>query len=319
NATIVDGKGVGTITDDDSRSSNAPQVVYSQAEVGSTSGTARDISNLDYTLSNDSDISNAASRPSATIASQTTTGEYEWYKLVIDHNGTTVYLDLDNTQGNFDPSMTLFKADGTTMVAQNDDGADGGDTGRDAFLEQVLDAGTYLIRIGSYRNNNTYGTATDTYTYEFQVSIVPPTAVDPIVLDLDGNGHAFTALTGGVSFDLDGDGSKDQVAWSNGGDGMLAFDANGNGSIDNGTELFTPWFNGGNFASGSEALASLDTNGDGIIDARDEAFAKLTIWQDANGDGITDASELRSSAEATEANTGFIDIFIPFLRLLHRH
>ena len=135
------------------------------------------------------------------------------------------------------------------------------------------------------------------------------------MLDLNNNGYDFSTLAAGAIFDLDGDNTKDQVAWNSSNDGLLAYDANGNGVIDNGTELFTPWFNGGEFANGSAALASLDGNGDGVIDAQDEAFAKLSIWQDTNGDGVTDAGELRGLADhgitslsaGTNAVSGEID------------
>jgi len=145
--------------------------------------------------------------------------------------------------------------------------------------------------------------------------VVYNSAADPIVLDLNSNGYGFSPLAAGVIFDLNGDSAKDQVAWNKSNDGILAYDANGNGVVDNGTELFTPWFNGGEFANGSAALASLDGNGDGVIDAQDEAFAKLSIWQDANGDGVTDAGELRgltdhgitSLSAGTNAASGEID------------
>ena len=115
--------------------------------------------------------------------------------------------------------------------------------------------------------------------------------IDPIVLDLDGNGFAFTSLDDGVSFDINADGSADKVAWTST-DGILAYDVNGNGTIDDGSEVFTPDFAGGKFASGAAALASLDSNGDGILDADDEAFSKLLIWQDTNHDGVGEAGEL---------------------------
>ncbi|MGV3576339.1 MAG: DUF5801 repeats-in-toxin domain-containing protein [Devosia sp.] len=132
-------------------------------------------------------------------------------------------------------------------------------------------------------------TAADIFVYN--------NAADPLVLDLDNNGYAFSTLGDGAAFDLDADGKKDQLAWNSSGDGILAYDLNGNGTIDDGSELFTPWFNGGNFANGSAALASLDSNGDGVIDANDDAFGKLQIWQDANGDGVSDAGELKSLAD----------------------
>ncbi|MDZ7602549.1 MAG: VCBS domain-containing protein, partial [Hoeflea sp.] len=123
--------------------------------------------------------------------------------------------------------------------------------------------------------------------------VVYNNAADPIILDLDGNGFTFGAP---VLFDINGDGAKDRVAWNTSGDGMLAFDLNGDGVINDGTELFTPWFNGGAFDSGAQALASLDTNGDGVIDMNDAAFANLLIWNDVNADGVSDAGELTSLA-----------------------
>jgi Ca2+-binding RTX toxin-like protein len=116
-------------------------------------------------------------------------------------------------------------------------------------------------------------------------------AIDPIVLDLDHNGFAFSSLDNGVSFDIDADGHTDQIAWTSA-DGILAYDLDSNGRIDNGSEIFTPSFNGGGHASGIAALATLDSNGDGKIDAEDDAFSKLSIWVDANHNGISDDGEL---------------------------
>lgn len=117
---------------------------------------------------------------------------------------------------------------------------------------------------------------------------------DPIILDLDGNGYRFGAA---AMFDINADGAADSVAWNSSNDGILAIDLNRNGIIDNGSEIFTPDFAGGTFASGVEALASLDDNGDGVIDAKDAAFADLLIWQDANADGVSDAGELSNLAD----------------------
>ncbi|MGE8107088.1 beta strand repeat-containing protein, partial [Allorhizobium sp. NPDC080224] len=134
--------------------------------------------------------------------------------------------------------------------------------------------------------------------------------VDPLILDLDKNGFAFSSIEDGVTFDINADGKADQIAWTKD-DGILAYDVDGNGLIDNGSEIFTPDFNGGKFASGVAALASLDTNGDGVIDANDDAFSKLKIWVDANNNGISDEGELSSlfdngvtSISLTTDNTG---------------
>ncbi|MDM9647861.1 VCBS domain-containing protein [Rhizobium sp. S163] len=122
-------------------------------------------------------------------------------------------------------------------------------------------------------------------------------AIDPIILDLDHNGIALTTLEHGVSFDINADGHQDKIAWTAGTDGILAYDVDGNGKIDNGSEIFSPHFAGGNYVDGLAALATLDSNHDGKIDANDEAFSKLTVWQDLNHNGISDAGELSSLAD----------------------
>lgn len=128
-------------------------------------------------------------------------------------------------------------------------------------------------------------------------------AADPIILDLNGDGYSFGAT---ALFDIDADGAADRVTWNSSNDGILAVDLDGNGTIDSGTEIFTPGFGGGKFANGTEALASLDDNGDGVIDANDAAFAKLLVWQDANADGVSDAGELSGLADQgiTSISTG---------------
>ncbi|TPM43015.1 type I secretion C-terminal target domain-containing protein, partial [Mesorhizobium sp. B2-3-2] len=122
-------------------------------------------------------------------------------------------------------------------------------------------------------------------------------ATDPIILDLNHDGFAFSDVSHGVQFDINADGHKDQVAWNTSNDGMLAVDLNHDGKIDDGTELFTPSFGGGKFASGAAALASLDGNHDGVIDHNDAAFDSLLIWKDANVNGASDAGELSHLAD----------------------
>jgi hypothetical protein len=97
-------------------------------------------------------------------------------------------------------------------------------------------------------------------------------------------------------FAMTPDGDYTPVNWLSGDDGFLALDVNGNGTIDNITELFSEHLAlGGN--TGLEALTTIDENGDGIIDHNDSQFANLQIWQDTNQDGICGADELRSLAD----------------------
>ena len=91
--------------------------------------------------------------------------------------------------------------------------------------------------------------------------------IDPIVLDLGTPGISLTPIEQGVQFDMDGDGIRDQMAWTAGEDGILAFDLDRSGTIQNGKEIVSPWFAGGSFADSLAALATLDANHDGRIDA----------------------------------------------------
>lgn len=102
---------------------------------------------------------------------------------------------------------------------------------------------------------------------------------DPLVLNFDGTAAQLSDRR--FSFDLDGNGSKENLAMLTGGSGYLAIDRNGNGKIDSGRELFGPATN-----SGFGELSALDSDHNGWIDENDAAFGKLRIWTpDAEGGG----------------------------------
>ncbi|MCL2021524.1 MAG: hypothetical protein FWG81_05375 [Betaproteobacteria bacterium] len=126
--------------------------------------------------------------------------------------------------------------------------------------------------------------------------------VDPLVLDLDGDGQISTVGMNGyktVLFDHTGDGVKTGTGWVLPNDGFLAIDKNGNGVIDNGTELFGAAYvkqDGELALNGLDALSDLDSNEDGVFDANDAAFNQVQVWRDLNQDGISQANELFSLA-----------------------
>jgi VCBS repeat-containing protein len=143
-------------------------------------------------------------------------------------------------------------------------------------------------------------TATETATGDvashaisLPVTVLPANVSSPLVIDLNGDGVRTTAMANAHSrFDLLNNGSAIRSGWISAQDAFLAVDSNGNGRIDDRSELF-----GGNIGEGYAKLASFDSNRDGVVDAKDARFSELKVWQDVNGDGLTDAGELRSLAE----------------------
>jgi len=124
-----------------------------------------------------------------------------------------------------------------------------------------------------------------------------PNLATPVVLDLNHDGVHTTDLTHStVSFDYNGDGVASKTAWVDTHDGILAIDLNGDGRVNNGSEIvFTQ-----HAAGAPTDLAALeqlyDTNHDGKLTAADHDFAQFGVWQDANGNGVSDPGEFKSLA-----------------------
>ncbi len=100
---------------------------------------------------------------------------------------------------------------------------------------------------------------------------------DPLVINLDGNIAGVSDTK--IHFDLDADGEADGISRLNAGSGYLALDKNADGRINDGSELF-----GTKSGDGFSDLAAFDADGNGWIDEADSVFERLKIWiTDENG------------------------------------
>ena len=126
------------------------------------------------------------------------------------------------------------------------------------------------------------------------------------VIDALGQGFHLTDVNHGVQFKFFTNKPPVQVSWTDAAfrNGWLALDRNGNGLIDDATELF------GNLTSqpqnpnrnGYIALAVFDDpqnggNGNGLIDPRDTVYDRLRVWIDANHNGVSEPGELHRLRE----------------------
>jgi hypothetical protein len=120
----------------------------------------------------------------------------------------------------------------------------------------------------------------------------------PLVLSFDQAPVRFTRAPG--SFDVHGAGVCMATEWVDARTPWLVLDRDGNGQIDDGSELFgsmTLLPGGGRASQGFEALAPLDTDGDRWITPRDRDWSRLALWRDQNQDRRSQASEIRSLDE----------------------
>ena len=109
---------------------------------------------------------------------------------------------------------------------------------------------------------------------------VPYILTDPLVLNLDDAPETISDQK--WMFDIDGDGQMEEISKLASGNAFLALDRDGNGTIDNGKELF-----GATTGNGFAELAEFDEDGNGWIDENDSVYEKLKVWKkDSAGNDV---------------------------------
>ena len=114
---------------------------------------------------------------------------------------------------------------------------------------------------------------------------------DPLVINFNGTAAQLTSQR--FMFDLNSDGQSENINFVTNGSGFLALDRNGDGKINDGSELF-----GAKTGDGFTELALLDSDRNGWIDENDAAYEMLSVWtKDSSGqDKLSTLKEVKVGA-----------------------
>lgn len=117
-------------------------------------------------------------------------------------------------------------------------------------------------------------------TFQEDLQVASFNMCDPLVINLDTDVAELSDQK--FYFDIDADGEKDEISQLGSKSGYLALDKNGDGVINDGSELF-----GTASGDGFADLAKYDEDGNGWIDEGDAIWSKLKIWcKDENGKDV---------------------------------
>jgi hypothetical protein len=130
-----------------------------------------------------------------------------------------------------------------------------------------------------------------------------PECNTPLVLrftDAPVRYQASSSLAGAAPFSVAAN-SCQETDWPTAATPWLVRDVDGNGTIEDGTELFgsgTQLRSGARATNGFEALAELDGNNDGQVDGNDAEYEQLMLWYDDDADRRVDGGELLTLTQA---------------------
>ncbi len=115
---------------------------------------------------------------------------------------------------------------------------------------------------------------------------------DPLVINFNGSAAELTDAK--FAFDLNIDGTKDNISFLQPGSGFLVLDKNKDGVVNDGSELFGP-----KTGDGFSELAKYDEDNNNWIDENDSIYNQLSVWT-KNELGVDQLSSLK------EKNVGAI-------------
>lgn len=162
------------------------------------------------------------------------------------------------------------------------------------------------IVYGDYNVTQNYGIYEDTYNYGdydvgyywdltdyvYNYGYYDCAYEDPLVLNLAGGTVTTTSLSdSGVRFDMQADGNSVKVGWITADEGLLVYDSDHSGIVNNGSKLVA------GFEALNELAAADGASADGLLNAEDAIWDKLKVWIDVGCDGIFAPSELHSLEE----------------------
>lgn len=237
-------------------------------------------------------LSSQASTEQSAIDNATKAAENDPFLLLVKQvlewltgKPVKVFTSADWKSGQGTPASAQQVQDTTQAPAQKSAGYgiayDFHQSHSETETTQVSMQGTVLTADGKSIQLNLSLSMSRSFTSATDISIRAGDArrKDPLVINFGGN--AAQLQDGKFSFDLNNDGNRESIAQLAPGSGYLAFDRNGNGRIDNGSELFGPATD-----SGFGELAALDSDHNGWLDENDNAYSKLSVWQPgADGNG----------------------------------
>jgi Ca2+-binding RTX toxin-like protein len=144
------------------------------------------------------------------------------------------------------------------------------------------------------------GTTIDIRNLDLPWKIIPYSGsgpLNPIVFDLAGDGANLSTVAASHVVARTDSGALFRVGWVGPTDGILALDRNGDGQINQISEIsFIDDLEGA--TSDLEGLAAYDSNHDNVFDAKDARFGEFRIWIDKNQNGRSTSGELQTLAEA---------------------